>query len=77
MKMKVLNQIEESVKTLSIEEQLFIIERIAYIIREKTFNEGMIRDQLKAMACDIEIQKELNNINNEFSHTELDGLENY
>jgi hypothetical protein len=76
MKIKVLNQIEESIKKLSIEEQLFIIERIAHIIREKTLNESMLNNQLKAMAYDLEIQKELNNINKEFAHTELDGLEN-
>jgi len=76
MKIKLLKQIEETIKTLSMEEQLIIIERIAHIIRENTLKENNLRNQLEAMANDIEVQKEICKINHEFAYTESDGLEN-
>ena len=76
MQIKILNQIEENIKRLSTDEQLYIIERIAKIIREKTLKESTLKNQLTAMANDLEIQKELCDINREFAHTESDGLEN-
>lgn len=34
-----------------------------------------MNEQLVAMATDLDIQTEINSINNEFSITEMDGLE--
>jgi len=70
-----LTQIEEKINQLSKEEQLWLIERTVHRLRENNIkDESNIDSQLVAMAHDPEIQNELQKIENEFAHTETDGL---
>lgn len=76
----VLNQIEETISRLSRKEQLWLIEQIAHHLREGSTRSDIwkrhtVKDQLVAMASDIEIQSELQRIDQEFTITEVDGLE--
>ncbi len=77
----ILQEIEQSIRALSIDEQLWLLERIAHELRQKTqsatqsivaFN---IEQQLVEMANDPAIQAELVAINQEFALAEMDGLE--
>jgi len=75
----VLNQIEETISRLSRKEQLWLIEQIAHHLREGSTRSDIwerhtFKDQLVAMASDIEIQSELQRIDQEFAITEVDGL---
>jgi len=66
---------ERDINKLSRKEQLFLIERLAYRLRESSFNEkDNLESQLSAMARDPEIQRELQKIDLEFASTEADGL---
>ena len=69
-------EIERSIHTLSFDEKLWLMERIAQHLRSKTHTfEPLIREsQLADMANDPEMQAELNAINAEFLVTEMDGL---
>ncbi|MEB3179659.1 MAG: hypothetical protein VKL59_11585 [Nostocaceae cyanobacterium] len=64
--------IERSIRTLSLEEQLWLLERIARNVREKTYPTAAVFDlkdkseELVAMANDAEIQAEIAAINEEF-----------
>ncbi|MUG99199.1 hypothetical protein F7734_45680 [Scytonema sp. UIC 10036] len=75
-----LQEIERSIRALSLEEQLWLLERIARQVREKqqTANlfadEKDIQQQLRAMASDPDIIAEIAAINNEFAVAEMDGL---
>lgn len=75
-------ELERSIRTLSIQEQAWLLERIARNIRERTQTADKFGDrkfmqqQLAAMASDPEIQAELAAIDREFAITESDGLEN-
>ncbi len=71
----VLSQIEECIHQLPIDEQLWLIERVAHHIREHVMQQHTFEKQLAAMAADPEIQSELHKIDEEFSVTESDGLE--
>ena len=71
----VLSQIEERINQLPIDEQLWLIERVAQRIREHMLKLGVFDQQLAAMAADPEIQRELHKIDEEFAGTESDGLE--
>jgi hypothetical protein len=69
-----LAEIEETVQRLPPEEQLWLISRLAENLRRRF---GLIterRAQLQAMAEDEYIQRELRAIDEEFRHTEGDGL---
>jgi hypothetical protein len=75
-------EIEQSIRTLSPEEQLWLLERIARHLREQTnsvtqpsIHQNRL-EELFAMACDPEIQAELVAINKEFTVAEMDGLTN-
>ncbi len=82
-------QIKQSIKLLSREEQLWLIERIIHNMRLKNLKEfshitvnnilsstpESMEKQLLAMANDQAIQAELAAINQEFAYTEMDGLE--
>ncbi len=71
-----LAQIEKKIDQLSREEQLWLIERTVHRLREDNIEvESDINSQLAAMAHDPEIQNEMQKIENEFTHTETDGLE--
>ncbi|MBU1662143.1 MAG: hypothetical protein KKD28_11810 [Chloroflexi bacterium] len=70
-----LSDIKEHVDKLSFTEQLWLMEKLIHRMRESTVEERDYGSQLSAMAYDPEIQRELQNINLEFSLTEADGLE--
>ncbi len=76
-----LQEIERSIRTLSLEEKLWLLERIARQVREKQqtanlfANEKYMQQQLRAMAIDPDIIVEIAAINDEFAVTETDGLE--
>ena len=75
MNMRVLSQIEENIYKLSLDEQLWLIERLAQHIRTAMALDDNIETQLMAMANDPEIQDELQMMNAEFAIAEADGLE--
>ncbi len=75
MNMMVLSQIEENIYELSLDEQLWLIERLAQHIRNGMMVKGNIETELIAMANDPEIQNELQMIEEEFATAEADGLE--
>ncbi len=70
-----LSQIEKSILQLPIDEQLLIISRVTQRIRGNIIRQHDIEKELDAMANDEHIQRELKQINKEFSSTESDGLE--
>ncbi|MCC3595216.1 hypothetical protein [Microcoleus sp. PH2017_28_MFU_U_A] len=74
-------EIERSISSLSIEEQLWLLERIACRVREKTYianklaNAKYLEADIAEMANDPDIQVEIAAINQEFLVAEMDGLE--
>lgn len=74
-------EIERSISFLSIEEQLWLLERIACRVREKTYianklaNAKYLEAEIAEMANDPDIQVEIVAINREFIVAEMDGLE--
>ena len=75
----VLSQIEEVSDHLSREEQLWLIEQLAYRLQEESMKSDKaeqvaFESQLVAMATDPEIRAELQKIDQEFAITEVDGL---
>jgi hypothetical protein len=74
-------EIERSISSLSIEEQLWLLERIAYRVREKNYianklaNAKYLEAEIAEMANDPDIQVEIAAINQEFIVAEMDGLE--
>lgn len=72
-------EIERSIRALSLEEQLWLLERIARQVREKQHIANKFADdipkELAAMASDPDIQAEITAINEEFAVAEIDGLE--
>lgn len=75
MNMMILSQIEEDIYKLSLDEQLWLIERLAQHIRNAVAKKEDFEMQLIAMANDPEIQDELQIIEAEFAVAETDGLE--
>ena len=71
----ILSQIEAQINQLSIDEQLWLVGRIAQRIREHVLQHNVFEKQLVAMAADSDIQRELQKIEDEFAGTESDGLE--
>jgi uncharacterized protein (UPF0335 family) len=74
-------KIEHDLRVLSLEELEWLLERIEKQVQEKKqilnkFNDvKYMNEQLVAMASDFNIQTEITTINNEFSITQMDGLE--
>lgn len=70
-----LEQIETNIAQLSLDEQLWLMERLAHTIRQRSLPAIMVQeDELAAMAADPAIQNEIRQINAEFATTEMDGL---
>ncbi len=70
-----LNRIERDILTLSRKAQLTLLERIIHRLRITDSEKEQNMDaQLEAMAYDPEIRMELESINEEFSGTQMDGL---
>ena len=61
---------------MPLDEQLLLIERLSHRIRKNIAITTDIEFQLREMAVDPEIQRELQEIEREFSVTEQDGLNN-
>ena len=73
--LSLLTELEETICRLSLDEQLLLIERVSHRIRTDISGKTDIDAQLSKMAADPEIQKELQEIEHEFSATERDGLD--
>ncbi len=71
----ILNELEENIRRLPLDDQLLLIERVSHRIRTDISGKMDIDAQLSEMAADPEIQKELQEIEQEFSTTEKDGLD--
>ena len=69
------NELEENIRRLPLDDQLLLIERVSHRIRNDISIKMDIDAQLSKMAADPEIQKELQEIEQEFSATEQDGLD--
>ncbi|MGI8501416.1 MAG: hypothetical protein ACR2LR_09775 [Hassallia sp.] len=73
-------EIERSIRTLSLEEQEWLLERIKRQVQEKKLtaykfiDKKYMNEQLAAMANDLDIQTEIAEINEEFPITEMDDL---
>jgi hypothetical protein len=71
-----LEPIEAAIDQLTLAEQLELMERLAGRIRTKTLRTPVVNESdLAAMANDPDIQRELQQIEVEFSVTEADGLD--
>jgi hypothetical protein len=75
MSSPVLNEIEQRINLLSFDEQLLLLEQLAQRIRRAKQPDRSAADDLAAMASDPDIQRELQEIDEEFRATEMDGLE--
>ena len=65
-----LAELEENIRRLSLDDQLLLIERVSHRIRTDISGKTDIDAQLSKMAADPEIQKEIREIEHEFSATE-------
>ena len=71
-----LSTLEAAIDRLPFRDQLWLMERLARRIRERSEHPPASRDQaLEEMANDPAIQRELREIEAEFATTESDGLE--
>ena len=71
-----LDRIEADISQLPLSEQLWLMERLAHRIRQRTLPAQPDFDsQLAAMASDPDIQRELRQIEAEFGGAEADGLD--
>ena len=69
-----LTEIETQIASLSTDEQLWLVERLAHHLRRKATVDADWESDLAAMAADASIQAELRKIEEEFAGTEADGL---
>jgi hypothetical protein len=71
-----LHRLESAIGQLSFAEQLWLMDRLAQRIRDRSPHpSGAENKQLDAMSADPAIQRELQEIEVEFALTEHDGLE--
>lgn len=71
-----LEQIETDIAQLSLDEQVWLMERLAQRIRQAWMRTAVVHaDDLAAMAADPAVQAELQRIAMEFAATDADGLE--
>ncbi|BAB76619.1 hypothetical protein ACN23B_24675 [Anabaena sp. FACHB-709] len=75
-----LQAIERDIRTLSLAELEWLLERITKQVQtrkqtsDKFTDMQYMNEQLAAMANDLEVQTEISLINHEFNSTEMDGL---
>lgn len=75
-------EIDRSIRDLSLEEQMWLLESLVKNLRKKTntnnfpLNSQNIEKEMAAMANDSDIQAEIAAIDEEFAITQMDGLEN-
>jgi hypothetical protein len=74
MNLSTLSQIEEHITQLSLDEQLWLIARIAQRLHAQLVAQSPSDAQLTAMAADPEMQNELRAIAEEFASAAVDGL---
>lgn len=75
MDSQTLQRLEMDIQRLSLYEQGWLLERLAHYIRTGAARQQQwIESQLTAMAADPDIRREIDQIQTEFSDTELDGL---
>ena len=70
----VLTEIENTILKLPVDEQRKLISRVSRKLRNQTGNDSDFKQQLKEMAADPDIQRELREIEADFRSTEFDGL---
>ncbi len=69
-------RLQADIDQLSLSDQLWLMERLAQRIRQRTLRPLSIQESdLSAMANDPAIQRELRQIEAEFAPTEFDGLD--
>ena len=68
-----LDRLDSDIQSLTLSEQVWLLERLAHHIREQTTHRE-IEDQLISMAADPDVQRELRAIEDEFSAADYDGL---
>ncbi|MEM7114777.1 MAG: hypothetical protein AAF614_20240 [Chloroflexota bacterium] len=74
--MNTLAQIEKNIDLLTLDEQLWLIERLVQRVRKSNLHQqSEVGNDLAAMANDPEIQNELRSIEAEFAYAEADGLD--
>lgn len=69
-----LESIESAISQLPLLDQVRLLEQLAHRVRKQTERQQNRDDELAAMAADPAIQRELRQIEAEFSGTEMDGL---
>ncbi len=69
-----LSEIEQNIMSLTANEQLLLISRVAEKLRKKNISETDFENELAEMANDADIRRELKEIEEDFRYTELDGL---
>jgi len=70
----VLTEIENTILKLPVDEQRKLISRVSRKLRKQIESDSDFKRQLKEMAVDPDIQRELREIEAEFRPTEFDGL---
>jgi hypothetical protein len=71
-----LDELEDRIRLLSDDEQLWLVERLLRHVRVNRRVKGPdVSQELEAMASDPDIQRELQEIQAEFAGTESDGLQ--
>ncbi len=73
-------EIDRSIRDLSLEEQMWLLESLVKNLRKKTNTNSLplnqdIEKEMAAMANDSDIQAEIAAIDKEFAITQMDGLE--
>jgi len=74
-------EIDRSIRNLSLEEQMWLLESLVKNLRQKTntnsfpLNSQDIEKEMAEMANDHDIQTEIHVIDQEFAITQMDGLE--
>ncbi len=70
-----LAEIEDAISKLAMTEQLWLIERVAHRLGTSTLHHQQpLESQLITMAADPDIQRELQQIDADFTCTAMDGL---
>ena len=76
MNQSALSQLEDTFRSLSISEQLLLIERLVHHVHQDTLKQrNDLDNQLTLMAADPQVQNELERIEREFACAAADGLE--
>jgi len=70
----VLTEIENTILKLPVDEQRKLISRVSRKLRNQNGNDSDFKQQLKEMAADPDIRRELRKIEADFRSTEFDGL---